>query len=255
MRYNDLRDKYEIFKFLPISTSYTLLTEFENMSSDERKVLIEIFKKELEEGEKRKKELEETEKRTRRGCLWISLSVIVVIGVVFGAFHLFKKNPVPIKKPIVEMSKVDIMISNLIKKYNADTTWVQFYDNLEYVNYVYTYQIENELIKKKQIFIRAIVIEIDSVDSGINLYFRTDISPLKPEFLFILNSDKQFVDSVIKYPSNRFNTAFFDYGDYAIVAKINEINKNTGYLDSLSEGSFIAKGKLIDLVYLGDTLR
>ena len=246
----NILDKYPFLKEIPTAILYELLVKLKEIPEEEKDEIIDQLKNSIVEKKDRRKRDDK-----KRGCLFFIILLIVIGIIAFGVHHLCTTKQEVTQELIIERTGVDTLISELINKYDADTTWKQSYENFDFNKHIYIHMIKNELMKKEYIFVRAIVVEVDSVDSSFIVSFKSVVDLLKPSFTFVLNSNRESIDSIIKHPSRIGITYLYGFGDYAIVAKINGVRRSSTNIDNMGEANFIAWGELIDFVYLGDNFK
>lgn len=186
--------------------------------------------------------------------IFIALMLIVIVSY-FGYQFLKKDTSEEAGEPVQTKSEKEVAIEELADKYDALTNWNE--------NIHYTIQLQDLISKSdRPILFTGYIDDIFKKDEQYFIRFVTDFLTT-PEIRFVLQSDYDKILGVLD-ASEGDDLLFKFFGDYAVVASIDEIKKMnlqiTGYLEGAEEVAleytpadiYIATGNCIDFIYIGD---
>lgn len=205
-------------------------------------------------------------------------AIIVAIVVVLLSLDRDNADKVVKKdKQSEKDSQIVREVQELCSKYNAVTNWRQNSDANDLFQEMYTIQVEDALIRtdNRPILFYGSVKDIVRESDKYLVYFGSGglaqllslsgsgldsiLNLLYPEIYFVLNCTPDQVEKILLK-----SAGYFEY--YAVIAKIGEVKKvrfklsaDVGeheedvsvYIKS-SSNVFIAKGKCLDLLFVGD---
>lgn len=220
-----------------------------------------------QEIEKRKKEMiEEIKKEVREEIdvfgwlkgifkkILTALFIIAIIGViVYFSYQHFKEKTTTIEEESedVKLQKIEQVVSEMASKYNAITNWQDIFDKKDFLEKVYTIELQNIFIHTEG---RPILFDasIDDVwEDGGQYYVRFE--DFQRDINFELKCNEKQAKSLLE----KAGLAEM----YAVVAKVEKIYKER-FPDIIAKGnldwdvyfeeSFIVTGECLDFLYLED---
>jgi len=182
---------------------------------------------------------------------------LIIVALVAGGYYLLFINKEAGKKEEAkqeEISKSDLIIKELVDKYQATTGWEE--------NLTYTLQAQERLITEKPILFRGYVDDVFNREGKTIVRFSSSfLSPI--DYVLELECNKEILDKIFSAQQNKEDfLRFFD--EYVVVANIQAVSKPVFALEgsALSEDEveiniesselFTAKGNCLDIAYIGD---
>ncbi len=200
---------------------------------------------------------------------FITIMVLVIIvigtGIWIRSSRISSNKVVKIKKEteIKKYSEIEQSIDMMILKYNAIVNWHQTLNDTILFPKVYTIQLEHEMIRPdaRPILFFATVDDIVKLEGKYYMYLKDETYDIiNHTIYYVLECDSNHINKIINNEATSFDI-FNQYGVISLITLVqkpilgitsNPINDMNAELSIESSNVLIAKGRCLDLMYVGD---